>query len=100
MRTQLVESWDTANEWIFLSNDDSFHLLLFQDLQTMLLTPYPRLATKGLRAPIQGPNLVTQSHQEVMQVVALVAFLSKISQHVIIQVGLGGPHGCQPPLLH
>ena len=66
----------------------------------MLLTPYPRLATKGLRAPIQGPNLATQSHQEVMQVVALVAFLSKISQHVIIQVGLGGPHGCQPPLLH
>ncbi|KAL6039942.1 hypothetical protein STEG23_016888 [Scotinomys teguina] len=45
-----------------------------------------RLATQGPRVPMQDPNLATQSHQEDMQVLVQVAFLSKISQHIIIQI--------------
>lgn len=60
----------------------------------------PRVHTQGPRVRIQGPKLATQSHQEVIQVLAQVVFLSKISQRTIIQVGLEGLRGCQHHLPH
>ncbi|OBS77505.1 hypothetical protein A6R68_20106, partial [Neotoma lepida] len=72
-----------------LQNRMAIPHLLIQGLSLAIQGPRvqgPRLATQGPRVPMQGPKLATQSHQEVMQVLAQVAFLSKINQHTIIQI--------------